>query len=178
VLQLAQALATLVDDGAYTTPRLLRATRAPGASEPACIAAKVDHQIPLDRQNVDFIKNAMADVVAQGTARRAFAGAPYRAAGKTGTAQVFSLRGRRYDARALDPRLHDHALFAGFAPVEKPQIVVAVVVENGGFGAQAAAPIGRAVFDYWLVGRNGSRPGAVSGLAGPRRAQVTECREF
>lgn len=154
VLQLAQALATLVDNGAYRKPSLLRATRAPGADEPVPVTAMIDHQIALDRRNVDFVKSAMADVVAQGTARRAFAGAPYRAAGKTGTAQVFSLRGRRYDAKTLDPRLHDHALFTGFAPVEKPEIVVAVVVENGGFGAQAAAPIGRVVFDYWLSKRS------------------------
>ena len=80
----------------------------------------------------------MADVVRAGTARRAFANAPYQAAGKTGTAQVFSLRGARYRASAIDERLRDHALFMGFAPLEHPRIAVALIVENAGWGASVA----------------------------------------
>lgn len=93
----------------------------------------------------------MADVVRAGTARRAFANAPYQAAGKTGTAQVFSLRGARYRASAIDERLRDHALFMGFAPLEHPRIAVALIVENAGWGASVAAPVARKVFDYWLA---------------------------
>jgi penicillin-binding protein 2 len=92
----------------------------------------------------------MVDVVRKGTARRAFEGAAYQAAGKTGTAQVYSLRGAKYKAHAVDERLRDHALFMAYAPVEDPQIAVALIVENGGWGASVAAPIARTVFDYWL----------------------------
>src|SRR5690606_20316511 len=108
------------------------------------------YQIPLKQENVDLIKNAMVGVGRSGTARRAFAGTDYQAAGKTGTAQVFSLRGSQYRAAELDERLRDHALFMGFAPADKPRIAVALLVENAGWGASVAAPIARTVFDYWL----------------------------
>src|SRR5690606_35312815 len=101
-------------------------------------------------ENLEVIRNAMADVLRKGTARRAFAGADYQAAGKTGTAQVYSLRGARYKAGEVDERLRDHALFMAYAPVEDPQIAVALIVENGGWGASVAAPIARTVFEYWL----------------------------
>jgi penicillin-binding protein 2 len=92
----------------------------------------------------------MEDVIRKGTARRAFEGAAYQAAGKTGTAQVYSLRGAKYRAHSVDERLRDHALFMAYAPVDDPQIAVALIVENGGWGASVAAPIARTVFDYWL----------------------------
>jgi penicillin-binding protein 2 len=69
-------------------------------------------------------------------------------AGKTGTAQVYSLKGAKYSAK-IDERLRDHAWFIAYAPADRPRIAVAVLVENGGFGAQAAAPIARQVFDYY-----------------------------
>ncbi|HLS50829.1 MAG TPA: penicillin-binding transpeptidase domain-containing protein, partial [Burkholderiaceae bacterium] len=90
----------------------------------------------------------------KGTARRAFIDTPYQAAGKTGTAQVFSLRGAKYQAQKIDERLRDHALFMAYAPADAPQIAVALIVENGGWGSTAAAPIAREVFDYWLLERN------------------------
>src|SRR5699024_1097029 len=78
----------------------------------------------------------------------------YRIAGKTGTAQVKSIaQGKSYNKAALDKRHWDHAWFTGFAPVEDPQIAVAVLVENGGGGSSTAAPIGRALFDYWMLRR-------------------------
>jgi penicillin-binding protein 2 len=81
----------------------------------------------------------------------AFAGAPYQAAGKTGTAQVFSLKGGKYNAdrRAVCAT----TLFIAFAPADKPTIALAVLVENGGFGAESAAPIARQVLDYYLLGK-------------------------
>jgi len=96
----------------------------------------------------------MADVMhgAKGTARSAGRGAPYRMAGKTGTAQVFSLaEDEEYDEEEVRERLRDHALFVGFAPVDNPQIAVAVIVENGGSGSGTAAPVARALFDAWLL---------------------------
>ena len=96
----------------------------------------------------------MIDVV--GTFKRgarAFAGAPYAVGGKTGTAQVFSLKGADYKAHAIKKELRDHALFIAYAPIENPVIALAVLVENGGFGAQSAAPIARMVLDYYLLGK-------------------------
>ena len=93
----------------------------------------------------------MIDVIRSGTARRAFAGAKYQVAGKTGTAQVYSLRGAKYNAGTVSARLRDHALFMAYAPAENPEIALALIVENGGWGATIAAPIARQVFDFWLL---------------------------
>jgi penicillin-binding protein 2 len=99
----------------------------------------------------------MVDVNVSGTGRGAFAGVPYKAAGKTGTAQVIGIKANeKYDASKVDERHRDHSLYIAFAPAgpgEKPVIAVAALVENGGFGARAAAPIVRAAFDYYLLGK-------------------------
>ena len=95
----------------------------------------------------------MVGVNKEGTGARAFAGAGYVSAGKTGTAQVYSLKGAEYRASAVKKELRDHALFIAFAPADDPRIALAVLVENGGFGAQAAAPIARQVLDYYLLGK-------------------------
>jgi penicillin-binding protein 2 len=86
-------------------------------------------------------------------AARAFAGAEYVSGGKTGTAQLFSLKGADYRAGRLKKELHDHGLFIAFAPADHPKIALAVLVENGGFGSQSAAPIARMVLDYYLLGK-------------------------
>ena len=97
----------------------------------------------------------MTDVTTSGTARGIFRDAPYSVAGKTGTAQVVSIaQDSRYDEKKLSRELHDHALFIAFAPARNPRIALAVLVENGGFGARAAAPIAREMMDYWLTGEN------------------------
>jgi penicillin-binding protein 2 len=83
-----------------------------------------------------------------------FAGAPYASGGKTGTAQAVGIRqNEKYVAAKLEEHKRDHSLYIAFAPVDAPTIAVAVVVENSGFGAAAAAPIARRVFDYWLTQR-------------------------
>ncbi|MBV7484517.1 penicillin-binding protein 2 [Bordetella sp. BOR01] len=151
LLQLAQATSTLANSGAYRRPHLVHAVRDTRTGKTSVTPSAPQHRIPLKQQNVDIIKAAMADVVRAGTARLAFAGAPYQAAGKTGTAQVFSLRGSQYRASELDERLRDHALFMGFAPFDRPRIALALLVENAGWGASVAAPIARKVFDYWLA---------------------------
>ncbi|WP_459616728.1 penicillin-binding protein 2 [Bordetella sp. 2513F-2] len=162
LLQLAQGTATLSNNGLFRRPHLVHAVRDPrtGNVEPTLSAP--DYQIPLKQANLDVVKAAMADVVRVGTARRAFADAPYRAAGKTGTAQVYSLRGGHYRASEVAERLRDHALFMGFAPVEKPRIAVALIVENAGWGASAAAPVARKVFDYWLARQEAPRSARVA----------------
>ena len=109
--------------------------------------------IPLKQDNIDVVKKALIDVTRSGTARRAFTNAAYQAAGKTGTAQVFSLRGAKYNASVIDERLRDHALFMAYAPAENPKIALGLIVENAGWGATVAAPLARSVFDYWLIDR-------------------------
>jgi penicillin-binding protein 2 len=100
------------------------------------------------------VKAAMVDVNRVGTSAAAFAGAPYAAAGKTGTAQVIGIKqGEKYDASRIAERFRDHSLYMAFAPVNQPKIALAIIVENGGFGARAAAPIARKVFDYWLLSK-------------------------
>jgi penicillin-binding protein 2 len=109
--------------------------------------------LKLKQQHVDVIRRAMIGVNKEGTGTRAFAGAGYEAAGKTGTAQVFSLKGGQYKEGAIKKELRDHALFIAYAPADNPKIALAVLVENGGFGAQSAAPIARMVLDYYLLGK-------------------------
>jgi penicillin-binding protein 2 len=94
----------------------------------------------------------MVGVTTVGTGALAFQGAKYPVAGKTGTAQVFSLKGTKYHEGDVHERLRDHALFIAYAPADNPKIALAVLVENGGWGASAAAPIARQVLDYYLMG--------------------------
>jgi len=94
----------------------------------------------------------MVAVTSGGTASRAARGAAYSIAGKTGTAQVFSVgQTEKYNEKDVAERLRDHALFVAFAPADAPKLAVAVLVENGGFGSAAAAPIARAIFDAYLT---------------------------
>jgi len=154
LLQLAQATSVLANGGTYHTPHLVRAIVDPveGDDTPRrWRVPMVSRQIPLKPENLDIIKQALIDVTRTGTARAAFAGAPYQVAGKTGTAQVYSLRGARYRANDIDERLRDHALFMAYAPAEQPKIALALLVENSGWGSTAAAPIARTVFDHWLL---------------------------
>jgi penicillin-binding protein 2 len=115
-------------------------------------------KIAVKQSDIDFIKHAMEGVVTNGTASKLFIGAQYQAAGKTGTAQVYSLQGANYKGHAVAEHLRDHALFIAFAPAEQPKIALALIVENGGWGAESAGPIARKVLDYYLVGKN--KPGA------------------
>ena len=101
----------------------------------------------------DAAKRGMYNVVnsAAGTGRKAFAGANYRVAGKSGTAQVFSLKeNEKYNAAGLKKELHDHAWFTAYAPYENPRLVVTVILENAGGGSSNAAPLARKVMDYYL----------------------------
>ena len=100
----------------------------------------------------------LVGVSKEGTSAAAFVKAAYVSAGKTGTAQLYSLKGEKYTASQVDERLRDHAWYIAYAPVEAPRIAVAVLVENGGFGAQAAAPVARQVFDYFLAGETKAGP--------------------
>jgi penicillin-binding protein 2 len=100
------------------------------------------------------VKRAMAGVNKEGTGARSFGNAEYTNGGKTGTAQVVGMKqGEKYDEKKVAERHRDHSLFIVFAPLENPKIALMAIVENGGFGARAAAPIARAVLDYYLLGK-------------------------
>ncbi len=159
-IQLAQAMATLANNGVMFRPHLVKYITDTRTGEKTYVEPQPVRTIPLRQEHIDFIKNAMVGVNKEGTGARAFAGAEYVSAGKTGTAQVFSLKGDKYSEGHLKEELRDHALFIAFAPADQPKIALAVLVENGGFGAQAAAPIARQVFDYYLLGKLPNAPAA------------------
>ena len=153
-LQLAQATAALANDGVMFRPRLVRYIENVNTGERRFVEPEVSSSIPLKKENLDFIKRAMAGVNIEGTGARAFAGAEYTSAGKTGTSQVIAIKANeKYVESRVAERHRDHALFIAFAPVESPKIALAVLVENSGFGARAAAPIARIALDYYLLGK-------------------------
>ncbi|WP_201555054.1 penicillin-binding protein 2 [Psychrobacter sp. 72-O-c] len=151
-LQIANATAMTANKGYHITPHLLK--RSEGAAD-VDVITKPDGKIKYNGKPSDWtrMQDAMENVIENGTGRGIYT-SRYRIAGKTGTAQVKSIaQGKSYDKSALDKREWDHAWFNGFAPVEDPQIALSVLVENGGGGSAVAAPIGRALFDYWVLQR-------------------------
>ncbi len=172
-IQLAQATATLANNGVMYRPHLVKYITDTKTGQTRLIEPFPLRRIPLRQENIDEIKRAMVGVNKEGTAARAFAGAEYISAGKTGTAQVFSLKGEKYVEHKINERLRDHALFIAFAPADQPKIALAVLVENGGFGAQAAAPIARQVFDYYLLGKEPKGPAPTEGAI-PETPSATE----
>ncbi|WP_251978301.1 penicillin-binding protein 2 [Salinicola avicenniae] len=150
-LQLATATATLANHGRWVRPHLAKRIGDTPVTPPFS-DTKPDVQMD-NRQWWDDVYEGMEAVLNgnEGTARRAGASLEYNMAAKTGTAQVFSLgQNQRYNADELEERLRDHALFIGFAPVEDPQIALAVIVENAGGGVSG---LGTAISDAWLQPR-------------------------
>ncbi|RMD69126.1 MAG: penicillin-binding protein 2 [Gammaproteobacteria bacterium] len=155
-LQLAVATATLANHGLYLRPHLLYAYQE--GDRFALSSPPIPQAIPMAAAaHWETVIDAMVGVVhgKHGTARKIGLDAPYLIAGKTGTAQVFGLKqDERYNKDKIAKKLQDHALFIAFAPAEDPQIAVAVVVENGGSGSSAAAPLARQVMDAYLLGHD------------------------
>ena len=151
MLQLASAKATLANAGIKHRPHLVRAVQKAGTGAVAPVRQPPGEDLRFAPANVAVIRDALVSVNEEGTGRRVFAGAAYRSAGKTGTAQAVSMRpGTKYDPKLLQEHQRDHSLYAAFAPADDPQIAVAAIVENAGWGGAAAAPIVRRVFDFWL----------------------------
>lgn len=151
-LQLAMATAITANQGAKVTPHVLRESR--GAKN-FKVHNGTNGKIDFNGQPEDWIKmrDAMVDVIQSGTGKGIKGGLQYQIAGKTGTAQVKSIaQGKRYNEALLNERQLDHGLFVGFAPADRPQIAIAVILENGRGGAAATA-LARPVFDYWLLKR-------------------------
>ena len=153
-LQLANAVATLVNGGKRYAPRLLHATKPAGVERAKRVDAPVEFQVPVkDAQDWAAVLDGMDRVVngLHGTAMKVAIDSNYRIAGKTGTAQVYQLdANKNYNNDEVAEHLRDHALFIAFAPFDAPRIAIAVVVEHGGAGSVAAAPVARATLDAWL----------------------------
>jgi penicillin-binding protein 2 len=154
MLQLAQATATLANNGIKHKPQLVIATQEATAKTPQPVTPAPPTNLGLNPEHMEFIRRAMVGVTQEGTSTRVFAGAGYLSGGKTGTAQAVSLgKNERYNAARMEERRRDHSLYIAFAPAEDPKIALAIVVENAGFGSASAAPIARRAFDYWLLGQ-------------------------
>jgi len=152
MLQLAVAEAILANGGIKYRPHLVKAVKDTVTGEVSELVQPPGESLGYQPKHVDLVRNALVAVNKGGTGTRVFAGAPYTSAGKTGTAQAVAWgQNTKYNAKALEEHQRDHSLFAAFAPAEAPKIAIAVIVENAGFGAAAAAPIVRRVFDYWLA---------------------------
>jgi len=164
-MQLANAAAVVATRGRHFRPRLVAAVR-------DAKTGRVQRREPVALPPVEIADPAHWDAIIEGmvavtsgprgTAVVASRGAPYRIAGKTGTAQVFTIgQTEKYNEKEIDERLRDHALFIAFAPADDPKLAVAVLVENGGHGSSVAAPVARALFDAYLIGRMpGPKPAA------------------
>jgi penicillin-binding protein 2 len=158
-LQMAQAMATIANNGVMYRPHLVNYIENIKSGQRTLVEPKLERAITLKPENLEFIKRALAGVNIEGTGARAFAKAEYTSAGKTGTAQVVAMKqNEKYNEKIVTERHRDHALFIAFAPLESPKIALAVVVENAGFGARAAAPIARQVLDYYLLGKRVDKP--------------------
>ncbi len=152
MLQLAQATAILSNGGIKHKPRLVIATQDSLHRVNVPVAASEAESLGYKPEHVAVVRRALVGVTTEGTSARVFAGAGYASGGKTGTAQAVTIGQKdKYNASKLDEHQRDHALYMAFAPADAPQIAIAVVVENAGFGAEHAAPIARRVFDYWLL---------------------------
>ena len=178
MLQLAHATATLSNGGTQYRPHLGLATIDAVTRERRPIEQPSPVRLGYKPAHIDAIRRAMVGVTQGGTSTRVFAGARYVSGGKTGTAQAVTIGQKdKYNAARLQERQRDHALYIAFAPADDPQIALAVIVENAGFGGAQAAPIARRVFDYWLLGEYPSeediiavRKGQAMSPVGPPRA--------
>jgi penicillin-binding protein 2 len=154
-LQQAHFAAEIAERGEIiAAPRLVAATRAPGSFDvvPRSPTLMKPVNIATDEQWSVVFDGMEGAVGPSGTAHVAGAGAKYKWAGKTGTAQVVTVKQTESTKhKEADERKREHAWFIAFAPVDDPKIAVSVLVENAGFGATAAAPIARKVIDAYLL---------------------------
>jgi len=154
MLQLASATATVASGGLRFTPRVVKATQDPLTHMQGAVADTAPVNLAYNPDHIAVVRNGLIGVATSGTSAQVFSGAGYQSAGKTGTAQAVTIgQKEKYNASKLSEYQRDHALYMAFAPAEQPQIALALVVENAGFGAAHAAPIARRVFDYWLLGQ-------------------------
>ena len=178
MLQLAHATGILANGGIRHQPKLVTATQdalsrnwIPAAKEPTL-------NLGYKSEHVAVINRALVGVTKEGTSARVFAGAGYVSGGKTGTAQAVTIGQKdKYNASKMEEHQRDHALYMAFAPADNPQIALAVIVENAGFGAEHAAPIARRVFDYVLLGQYPSEEDLAAVKKGQAAAPIGKPRK-
>jgi penicillin-binding protein 2 len=152
-LQLANATATLVSGGRRFQPHLVREIEDVLNGDKRRVAGEPLEPLPYAPEHIELLLRALHGVTQEGTSVRSFVNAPYKSGGKTGTAQAIGIKAnQKYDASKLEEHKRDHSLYIAAAPLPNPTVALAVVVENAGFGSEAAAPIARRVFDYLLLG--------------------------
>ncbi|WP_305464739.1 penicillin-binding protein 2 [Photobacterium leiognathi] len=155
-LQIAKATSVLVNNGIVHRPHLLKDIVDEEVEKPA----EFKDFPPISEvspETWEIAREGMHRVLygTRGTARKAFYNTPYEAGGKSGSAQVFGLaENQKYNADELEERLRDHALFTAFAPFDKPEVVVSMVLENAGGGSSNGGPIARKIFDHMLIKPN------------------------
>ncbi|MBF6632312.1 MAG: penicillin-binding protein 2 [Comamonas sp.] len=175
MLQLAHATAMLANRGVKHRPHLGMGTVDAVTHTYTPLYRESGTDLGYKPENVEAVRSAMHGVTVEGTARHVFARTPYTSAGKTGTAQAVGVRqNEKYNAAKLAEHKRDHSLYISYAPADNPEIAVAVIVENAGFGATGAAPIARRVMDYWLLGHYPSEEDMQAtrkGLSGAPRGQ-------
>lgn len=154
-MQLAQATATLANNGVAMKPHLAAQIQTAITNQNQALPLVTQDKIPLQQENIDLVRRGMINVTLPGgTAAGVGANAPYSIAAKTGTAQVIGIKqNAKYNASSIDERHRDHGLFIAYAPADDPKIALAIIVENGGHGGTVAGPIARKVMDYYLLGK-------------------------
>ncbi|MEY4908924.1 MAG: penicillin-binding protein 2, partial [Pseudomonadota bacterium] len=153
MLQLATAMSTLVSGGLRFEPRVVHQIENVVTRERRTVSSHAVPPLDLKPEHVAVIRRALYGVTQTGTSTKVFVGAPYQSGGKTGTAQAVGVRqNEKYNASKLADYQRDHSLYTAFAPLDEPRIALAIIVENAGFGAEAAAPIARRVLDYVISG--------------------------
>ena len=154
-LQLAVATATLSARGQFKQPRVVFAMEEEESFNEISLVSTHQETLSLKQESYwDAAIGGMKAVVhgSRGTAGKIGLHSPYYLAGKTGTAQVITIKqNERYNAKRIAKRFQDHALFVAFAPLDEPRIALAIIVENGGGGSKTAAPIAKQVMDYYLL---------------------------
>jgi len=177
MLQLAQATAAVAAGGQRFKPHLVRAIENVETRAQRKLSGDALPPLVFKPEHIAVIHQALYGVTQEGTSRSSFVNAPYQSGGKTGTAQVVEIKANeKYSASKIDERHRDHALYTAFAPLDAPQIAIALVVENAGFGAGAAAPIARRVFDFMLQGQYPSVEDIAATQAGTATAPIGKQR--
>jgi penicillin-binding protein 2 len=152
-MQLALAVAILANDGRMIQPRLIQSIKNSQTGKIETFKNKTIQELHFKPENLALVKEGMINVTQPGgTAESVGAGAPYKIAAKTGTAQVVQMKAnQKYNPNHVNEKHRDHALFIAYAPIEDPTIAIAVIVENGGHGGSTAGPIARKLMDYYLL---------------------------
>ena len=154
-LQLANAYAAIANGGTIYEPALIDTIKSNDGEVVRKFEKKAINKIAVSAENLKIVKDALAGVTSEEGGTASFLKATnLKIAGKTGTAQVAKLTERVKDIKKIPYKFRDHAWFAGYAPYDDPKIAVVVLVEHGGFGASAAAPVAREIFKAYLGARD------------------------